>query len=440
METNSSGCAYACPCLAVHTGGRTKPHPKSSAALLVVWLGLALTASPANAEPAPPYLTLFHQAELAAPRLAESDANVRVAEGQTVQAAVRPNPNVNLEAENIAGSYPYNGLSRAQNTLSLSEALEIGGKRPARIAAAGASLDAARALRERTRADFAYDLAQAYVTAELAGKRLDLATEALNRAQEDERAARALVNAGREADLRAVQANAATTAAQADLEAVRADATEALVRLAGIVGAFQPYSGVSQSLLDMAAMLPPPPLQPLTASPAVQAAEAERNAVARRVNVERTRTIPDVTLSLGVRRIAGENATTVVAGLGVPLPLFNNNRGGIASAAAELSAADARLNGVRLNAEADWRAASSQALAADRRLTAANGAEAAAGEAYRLARIGYDAGRTPLVELLTARRNLTEAQLRGLDARAARIRAEATLARLTGRIPFGGTP
>jgi len=308
------------------------------------------------------------------------------------------------------------------------------------MAAAGAGVNAARAQREQIRADFAYDLALAYATAELAERRAGLATEALNRAQEDERAARALVNAGREADLRAVQANAATTAAQADLEGTRADVSEALVRLTGLVGAPQSYTGVSQSLLDMAAMLKPPVIEPPSASPAVRAAEAARNAVALRVTVERTRVTPDVTVSLGFRRIAGENANTVVAGVAVPLPLFNNNSGAIATASAELAAADARLNTARLNAEAEWRGASAQALAADRRLIAAAEAEAAANEAYRLGRIGYDAGRTPLVELLAARRGLTEAQMRGLDARMARIRAEASLARVMGRIPFGDNP
>ena len=141
-----------------------------------------------------------------------------------------------------------------------------------------------------------------------------------------------------------------------------------------------------------------------------------------------------------MRRIAGENANTVVAGFAVPIPLFNDNSGAIATARAELAAADARLNATRLNAEADWRAAASQAAAADRRLSASREAQTAAEEAYRLARIGYDSGRTPLVELLAARRGVTEAQTRGLDARVARIRAEAILARLLGRIPFGDTP
>jgi len=45
-----------------------------------------------------------------------------------------------------------------------------------------------------------------------------------------------------------------------------------------------------------------------------------------------------------------------------------------------------------------------------------------------------------LVELLLARRNLTLAQAATLDARLARIRAEAQLARLSARIPFGAAP
>jgi cobalt-zinc-cadmium efflux system outer membrane protein len=130
----------------------------------------------------------------------------------------------------------------------------------------------------------------------------------------------------------------------------------------------------------------------------------------------------------------------VIAGVSVPLPLFDNNSGNITTASAELSAADARLGAARLNAEADWRSAIEQAAAAGRRLRATADAEAAANEAYRLARVGYDAGRTPLLELQTARRGLTDAQTRSLDATLARIRAEATLARLMGRIPFGENP
>ena len=259
-------------------------------------------------------------------------------------------------------------------------------------------------------------------------------------AQEDLRAARALVNAGREADLRAVQAQSAAATAEADLEAARAGALNAFAQLASLAGVPRPYTGVDSSLLPLANNLPPPPAEPPAITPAVASALAEREAAARRVTVERTRAVPDVTALLGIRRLTGDNATVFVGGVSVPLPLFDKNRGNIASSIAQLDAAEARLNAARVEAENGYRSAASQAMASEARVTASAQAQTAADEAYRLARVGYDAGRTPLIELLTARRNLTAAQAATLEARLARITAEAALARLFGRIPFGDTP
>lgn len=438
MKTRFCGRA----CMRPGLSARRKSQRKTCTALgLLSGIALLVTVTPAGAEPAPSYAALFQQAEAIAPRLAEADAYVKVAEGQATQASVRPNPTLNFQPENITPSRgTSSGPSLSQETIALTQTLELGGKRSARIAAAGANVATVKAQQIQVRAEYAYDLAVAYVAAEVAGRRLELAAETLSRAEEDERAARALVDAGREADLRAVQANAATTAAQADLEAARSDASETLLRLSGLVGAGTPYTSVGESLLDIAQNLKPPPLEPAGPSLAVLTAEAARETAARLVTVERAHQIPDVAVTLGARRIGGVGGVALVVGVAAPIPIFDLNRGAIAAASAQLTAADARVNAARLNADADWRVASSQALAADRRVVAATLAESAAEEAYRLSRIGYDAGRTPLLELLTARRGLTEAQSRALEARAVRVRAEAVLARLSGRVPFGGTP
>jgi len=395
---------------------------------------------PAKADPAPPFLQLFRQTEAIAPRLAESAANVRAAEGQALQATVRPNPSLGLEVENIGSSGRFSGLSNTQTTLSVNQPIELGGKRSARIAAGEAGISAAQARNRQVAVDFGYDLAIAYAGAEVAQARTALLEDAVMAAQEDLRAARALVNAGREADLRAVQAQAAAAAAEADLEAARASALNAFAQLASLAGVPRPYTSVDASLLPRANSLTPPPGEPPAVTPAVASALAEREAAARRITVERTRAVPDVTALLGIRRLTGDNATVFVGGVSVPLPLFDKNRGNISAAVAQLDAADARLTAARLEAENGYRSAAAQARAAETRVAASAQAETSADEAYRLARLGYDAGRTPLIELLTTRRNLTVAQAATLDARLARITAEAALARLFGRIPFGDNP
>jgi cobalt-zinc-cadmium efflux system outer membrane protein len=327
-----------------------------------------------------------------------------------------------------------------QLTLSVSQPIELGGKRAARIAAGQAGIDAATARNRQVITDFGYELALAYGAAEAAQARVALFEEALAAAEEDLRAARALVDAGREADLRSVQAEAAATTAQADLEAARADAQTAFAQLSSLAGLSTPYMGVSSSLLPLASDLPVPADVPPDASPAVLAAQAEREAAFRRIDVERTRAVPDVTPSLGIRRLTGSDETVFVAGVSIAIRLFDRNQGNIAAATAELQGADSRLTAARVEALNGWRSAVALARAADARVTASTQAQVASDEAYRLARVGYEAGRTPLVEVLLARRNLTLAQGSTLEARLARIRAEAQLARLSARIPFGAGP
>lgn len=401
--------------------------------------GLALavcSGAAARAEPAPPLRELLAEAQRSAPRIAEAEAAVRQAEGLARQAGARPNPEAELEVENFAGREPFGGFDQAETTLSVGQTLELGGKRRARVQAGVAAVEAARARLDQARADLGFELAVAYADAEAAAQRLQLAQEAVGLAREDERVARALVEAGREAEVRSIQARANVRAAEAEVDAAGVDAATALSRLTTLAGSQAPFTSLTQGLLSAPARDRAISVESMT-SPAVRVAEAEREAAARRVRVERTRAVPDVTVSVGVRRFEGEDASAMVAGVSAPIPLFDRNRGNITAASAELNQAEARLAAARLEAQAEFRVAGSQIGAAQTRLAATREAEAAADEAYRITRIGYEGGKLPLSELIAARRTLAEARSRTLEAQLARVRAEAGLARLQGRPPFG---
>ena len=406
-----------------------------------IWAQEATAQSAASApETAPSFPELFRQAERMAPRLRELDATVDAALGRARQAHAWPNPVAGAELEDVAGTGAYHGTSQSQLTFSISEPIELGGQRGARIAAGKAEVKSAEAQRLQARLDFGYELAIAYARAEAAQAHLAIATEDLARAQEDVRSARALVSSGKEAELRGVQADAAAASAQAEIDAVRADSAAALARLSSLAGRSDIFAAVTPSLLNSHGDDNPgatPTSGTESFDPAsVRLAIADQNAAERRVDVERKRAIPTPSISIGVRRLKPDDATTFVFGVSVPLPLFDRNRGQIAAARADLSAAEARASAARLEAAAAFRAAVSQLEAARSRQAAANLAEQAARESYRLSHIGYDAGRTPLIELLSARRALTDAQERALEARVARVTAQADLARLSGRIPF----
>ncbi|GFE74212.1 MULTISPECIES: TolC family protein [Sphingomonadaceae] len=410
--------------------------PRIAVTGMLVASGALLLVQSVRAQVAPPFATLLRDSENA-PRSAAIAADVARAEGLAEQARARPNPTVSVMAENIAGRAPYRGFDGAENTLQYNQPFELGGKRSARIAAGEAEVGVARARASGARATYAHDLALAYAMVEIAQRRVELADDEVEEAEADLKLARALVDVGKEARLRSLQAESALNALRADRDLARANLTGALARLSALAGAPQTFTGISGSVLAMFER--PAIVGPVDAgsSAIYRLALAERDAAALRIRVEEKRAIPDVTGQLGVRRLERDNATAMIVGVSVPLPLFDRNRGNVAAVRAEAQGAASRAEAARIETEAELRGAIAQAEASESRVTAAQASLATADEAYRLARIAYESGKAPLIELLTARHNLGSARGVVLDTLAARFAANATLARLQGRTITG---
>lgn len=412
-------------------------HParllRAPACALLVW---GAAQSHAFGADAPSYGELLRQSLSNAPTLLEQAAQVQAAGGDARQARAWPNPTFSANFENIGA--PLNaGTNERQETYAVTQPFEIGGKRGARIAAGETQLAAAQARERQARVAYAADLAIAYATAEAMQQRMTIAAEDLARAGDDLRAARALVQAGREAELRSVQAAASLAAAQAAAQKAQADAVEALERLSALTGAPAAYSAITTPFLAVAGAPPPVAQAGVDDAPAVVRAAAERDALASQARFEEKKWIPDVGLTAGTRTFAWTNQNAWVLGLTVAIPIFDRNSGAIDAARQRAVAAEARLDAARLEAAANRRSALAQAAASENRLEAAAQGEAAAFEAYRLGRIGYESGKTSLLELLSIRRALAEARFLTIEARLARVRALAALSVADGRIAFG---
>jgi cobalt-zinc-cadmium efflux system outer membrane protein len=388
-------------------------------------------AGAAWSQTAPPFAQLLRDAQTT-PRVTVLDAEIARARGVAEQARARPNPTVSVYAENFAGDTLRNASNQQQTTFQIDQPIELGGKRSARIAAGEAGIVAAQARTRDGRLLYATELARAYAGAELAERRISIAEDQVEAATQDLKVAQALVGAGKEARLRQLQAETDLNTLRADLETVRAQKTVALARLSALAGVPTPFTGVSESLVGRLNARPATgPIDPMQAT-TVKVAEAERDAAARAVTLQQRLAIPNVTAQLGVRQLRVASGPAIVAGIGIPLPLFDRNRGNISAAQADLQGAEARAAIARLDAETGSRAALALVEAADQRAVAAERTLATAEEAYRLARVAYEAGKSPLIELLAARRNLGATRGVLLDAASARIDARANLARLQG--------
>ncbi len=398
---------------------------------IAVLLGLA-PALQAVAQTAPSYDTLLERLDQL-PGTRVGAALAEAADARADQARALPNPSLSWSTENAWGTGRYGGMRGADTVLTLSQPLEVWGQRGARVRAARAEAQAADLRGTQSRSEVASQLAAIYAQAESALRRYALAEEALALTRDDAAAVEAMVRQGREPQLRAIQARSEVANAAAALDEAQAFRDAALARLAGAALLDAPVQSISSSLLDRAPSLP---RGAGDTALSVRVAEAEAEAAGRLVEVERKRALPDLSVTAAQTRFREDRERAYTLGVSVSIPLFDRNRGGIRAASAEQRAADARLEQQRRDSEAERLSAVAGLKAAGSRTRAADDGVVAAEEAYRLARIGFDAGRISQLELRSTRGALIAARGTAVDARLARVAAEIDLARLEGRAPF----
>lgn len=390
---------------------------------------LAILPTGAFAEP----VTLadaLAQANSTSPRIAVGEAQVRAAEARARQAGLPPNPEVGLEVENFAGTGAFSGLSAVEATLALSQRLELGGKQGARRALASAERDRTLLELARTRVELTRDVRVSFADLRAAEDRAVLARENARRAAQFAETATILVDAGRDPPLRQLRAEALL--AEASAEEARSFGAMLVARraLRTLIGTDDDELSAVGDATEAIPLAPSGEIFPID----VRIAEAEREVAQARVDLARSDGVPDVTVSGGVRRFSEGRETAFIAGVSMPIPIRNRNRGGVEAAQAEALAAESALLIARLDANRNIYDATIALQAADARLAVLAGpALQQAEEAVRLATIGYNAGRFTLVELLDAQSALTTARQSLIDARLDRARALAALTRATAQ-------
>lgn len=373
------------------------------------------------------------------PTIESAAAGLRSAAAGRTIAGLRPNPQVQVQTENIAGSGLYRGTRSAETTATLALPIELGGKRSARIAVADsrtarAQIDAATAL-----ADLNLRISQAYIVAAAAERRVDVARQQAGIAGNAFKAARTRVTAGAGAPIDQQRADVLRVNADVGLERAVREAEVARGNLARLIG--QPIDGA----LDLAwfdrvgGYGPTLPLDP-SGTLALAAAQADLNTAKAQVRLARSQRIPDITISAGARRLSQTNDTAAVIGIAIPFPIFNNGAAAVSQAQAEQARADANRRLAVIDAEQAIASAQAELANAAATARAAGGPGlAAASEAARIARVGYAQGKFSQLDLLQAEQTLAETRAAFTDALAAYHDAEARLERLTAPAPELGS-
>jgi cobalt-zinc-cadmium efflux system outer membrane protein len=293
------------------------------------------------------------------PLLQAGDARLAVAEGLRVQAGLKPNPRLVIQAENLRAwqTPPANvPLHDTDDYLYGAQIIERGGKRERRIDYATAGIARAASDRQLTQAQIRGRVAGAYWTAAAAQKIADLYREDLTAFDQVVEFNRARVREGSTAGIDLLRVEIERERLSAIFRRTQQDADAARIALLREMGRREyPAIRFSDEIEKYAEAAPIALEQALKQRRDIQAGEAALQLTVRGVDLQKAYGKTDPEVQFGYKRTAGLD--TLYAAVSVPLAVRNRNEGNIAAAEAEEKVARSTLEALRLQAAAEYEAA-----------------------------------------------------------------------------------
>lgn len=352
------------------------------------------------------------------PELAAYSWETRAQEAAALQASFFPNPTIGANAANF-GNRVIKGFDGDVVTLELSQLIELGGKRTARMEAASLTKELADWDYETKRIDVLTQVSQAFIDVLTAQQRLSLTQLTQELANQMLLTTSARVQAGKVSPVEETKAKVSFASAQFELLRAQREIEAARKRLAATWGSTEPRFDTVVG--DLETIKAPPTLESLVQriekNPDLARWVTELTQRQALLTVEKSKAIPDVTATIGASKYLMPHDYALVVGFSMPLPIFNRNQGSIREAQHRLTRAeeDRRNAEVRittllntlyqkLNTAYSEVSALRQAI-----LPGAQSAYDAAREGYRFGKFGF-------LDVLDAQRTLFGAKNQNLLA------------------------
>jgi len=261
---------------------------------------------------------------------------VRMLDGELLQAGQKPLPELGVMLENAFGTGDLNGLQASELTVTLSQTFEMGGKRQARRTLVGAKQRLMEEEYRLARTDILAEVTRRYYHLLHIQKLADITAQQLEAQKKAKELVSERVTAGAipAADLSKIELEIADTGLR--LRELEQAGLKAVIRLAAMWMATPDFSAINGALTTNYRVPESTTLEQVieTAPPYLHAVALTRLSESG-VSLAITRNKQDIKLGVGVRRNESLNDQALMFTFSMPLAFGNPNKGRILAARAE---------------------------------------------------------------------------------------------------------
>ncbi|MDH4459007.1 MAG: TolC family protein, partial [Nevskia sp.] len=306
-------------------------------------LSTAMAAMAATAAEPLSLRDAIHAAMRGNPELRNFAWDFKAQDGLAAQAAVRPNPQLDFQAEDFLGTGQSRGFTGAEFSLSLSQTLELGDKRRRRIGLADEQRRLIEAERSIRQLDVVAEVARRFIAVAADQQRSALAERAVQLATATRDEVQKRVDAARSPLAEASRAGIQLARARLDQQQVARQLAADRQQLAALWGDAEPaFAAVSAALFRLPAVGDYALLQDrLARNPDLGRFVSEARLRDAEVRLALAQGVQNLNVEAGLRRTQNGSDQALLFGLTLPLAINDRNAGNVAAARAARERVDA---------------------------------------------------------------------------------------------------
>ncbi len=369
------------------------------------------------------------------PQLASFAWEIRAQEAAIIQAGLLPNPELEVEIEDFGGSGFFSGFGGSQTTFAIGQTILLGKKLRRRVEVASLERDVAGWDYETARVEAITRVAGDFVETLADQERLALAVDTEALANRIYSTVGERVEAGKVSPVELTRARIELAEATLDRQRAERELAAARYRLAANWGSASPR--FERAAGDLTTVEEPPSADALVAriesNPDLARWSTEIALRRADIGLARAEGVPDVTLFGGPRILEGADDTVAVAGLSIPIPVFDRNQGAILEARIRHAQAGTLRQAAEVQVRAELAAAWQALDAAHLEVRAVrDDVEPSARLALEAAEEAFRQGKIGSLDLLDSQRTLFRVRRQLVDALASFHQAVIAAERLIG--------
>ena len=369
------------------------------------------------------------------PKLKAFSLDIRAAEARKLQAALLPNPEIDVEVEEVGGTGERAGFDASETSIQIGQLIELADKRSKRTDLATIETNLAELDYESKRLDVINDVAIAFIDVLAAQEQLNLSKELVDLSEKAYSTVAERVRAGQDSPVEETKAKIALSNTKIEFDRASKELVSARHKLSATWGDSNPaFEKVAGEFYDLS---PIPSLEELadliSQNPDIARWQTEKDKRRAALELEKAKATSDIKLNGGIQYFDEGDDSAFIMGLTIPFPLFNRNQGNIQQAMYMLAKTEEQHNAAQVDIHARFADASTKLSSSFSEITIIeNDVLPNAKSAFDATNQGYREGKFEYLVVLDAQRTFFEARAKYIEALSGYHKARADVERLIG--------